>query len=373
MVKEIAGLQSSREVMELTADQNLFSGKFAQARRLYNKLLSSPGSQNDFLFQGRILRKIGNSYNQQWRFKEAEVFYENAEQALLKVRESKIVRSEWIELQIDYCYVIMHLRKIALYEEKKEKLKSLIELQGTILQKARYSYIIFNDLLWKNGWYMLPDETVIVCERMIAIAQSENNLPIKLTVQNMLGFTHLFRHEFLKARTVAFEILDNINREEYGEEMIRAYCTLCFSYRKEKNVEKTKEWTTKAYKVADFNKNTTVRYLMDSISAWLQLKDGDLAKATDLAKESYNGMTKYRYPFLAFSLLPLIAIYTRQNKIHMAVQCAFRLFAPNQQKIPDDIGMHLKKAIACWGKDDIATAKLALNEAVQQADEMGIL
>ena len=371
MVNKITGLQGMADNIELTADQHLFAGKFDQARRLYNRLLSHH-AQND-LFKVRILRKIGNTYNQQWRFRDAASAYEKAELAFLKTPGSEACWNEWIELQIDYSYVSMHLRKVELYEEKKEKLKQVIEVHGNSMQKIRYTYVIFTDLLWKNGWHMLPDETVLVCERAINLAQKENNLPVKLTVQNMLGFTYLFRHEFVKARNISFEILSNIREGEYAEEILRAYCTICFCYRKENDLEKTREWVRKAYEVADFSKNLTFKYLMDSITGWIYLKEKNLQKAKKFAMLSYKGMSKYRYPFLAFSILPLIAIYTQQNNTHMAVQYAFRLMAPNQQRVPDEVYSHLKEAISHWGMNNMRRAKQALEAAVQVAEKMSVL
>ncbi|MFT3750926.1 MAG: hypothetical protein QM768_21610 [Agriterribacter sp.] len=260
-----------------------------------------------------------------------------------------------------------------LFEKKKEKLKSVIEIYGDLSQKARYSYIIFTDILWKNGWYMLPDETIMICEGIINLAEAENNFNIKITLQNILAFTFLFRHEFKKAREIGFEIVNAVGENSFGEEIIRAYCTICFSYRKEKNIEKAREWVAKAYNAADFSKNQTFKYLMDSIVSWIYLKEGNPGKAKKNAIASYKWMTKYRYPFLAFSLLPLIAINTGQNKIHQAIQYAFRMLAPNQQKVSDKINQPLKTAIMYWGRNDIKNAKHFLKEAIRQADENGFL
>jgi len=373
MANKKADLVTVRKVnIGFTADQHLFAGRFAEARRMYNRLLFS-APVNDYLLKGRILKKTGDSYNQQWRFNDAVSAYEKAEEALMKLPESEPMRNEWIELQIDYCYVLMHLRKVTRYEEKKERLKPVIEAHGSLLQKIRYAYVILTDLLWKNGWYTLPDETIIVCERIINLAQEANNLQVKLSVQNILAFTYLFRHEFIKAREISFEILSHIRKGEYAEEVLRAYCTICFCYRKENDLEKTRKWVRKAYEVADFSKNLTFRYLMDSISGWIHLKDGDLQKAGHFAMQSYHGMTKHRYPFLAFSLIPLIAIHIRQNKIHKAIQFALRLLVPNQQRITDKVNQPLKAAIRCWGNNDLNGARQFLEEAVKQADENGFL
>ncbi|MBX3257775.1 MAG: hypothetical protein KF862_26840 [Chitinophagaceae bacterium] len=57
----------------------------------------------------------------------------------------------------------------------------------------------------------------------------------------------------------------------------------------------------------------------------------------------------------------------------MAVQYAFRLMAPNQQKVPDEIYSHLKEAISHWGMNNTVKARQALEAAVQLADETGVL
>ncbi|MFT3750981.1 MAG: hypothetical protein QM768_21890 [Agriterribacter sp.] len=102
------------ENMEKNADRLTISGKFSAARKLLHKLLLViPG--RDHLSIGRINRKIGNTYNQQWQFKPAETFYAKAELSLMKVKEPAGMWNEWIELQVDYCYVIMHLRKVSLF------------------------------------------------------------------------------------------------------------------------------------------------------------------------------------------------------------------------------------------------------------------
>ncbi|MCC6289398.1 MAG: hypothetical protein IT249_16080, partial [Chitinophagaceae bacterium] len=192
----------------------------------------------------------------------------------------------------------MHLRKVKLFEAKKEKLQSAVEAYGNLSQKARYSYVIFTDILWKNGWYMLPDETIMICEAIINLAKAENDNNIKITLLNMLGFTYLFRHEFKKARKIGLEILEDIGKNSFGEEIIRAYCTICFSYRKEKDVENARNWVAKAYNAVYFSKNQTFKYLMDSIVSWIHLKEGNLRKAKKSAMDSYKGIKKYRYPFL---------------------------------------------------------------------------
>ncbi len=373
MIDNIADLPLALPLdTEHTANWHLITGRFAEARQRYNRLLLSAPAK-DYLLQGRVLKKTDDSYNQQWRFKEAAMAYEIAEGALMKAPESEAMWNEWIELQIDYCYVLMHLRMVALYEAKKERLKPVIEAHGSILQKGRYAYAIFTDLLWKNGWYMLPDEAVLVCERMINLAEAANNLQVKLSAQNMLGFTCLFLDETAKAINLSFEILSNIPEGEYGEEVLRAYCTICFCYRKENDLEKTRKLVRKAYEVADFSKNLTFGYLMDAISSWIHLKDGGLQKAGYFAMRSYNGMIKNRYPFLVFSLILLIAIHTKQNDIHKAIHFAFRLLAPNQQRVTDKVNEPLKSAIKCWGSHDLKGTGQFLEEAIRQADKNGFL
>ncbi|PVD49462.1 hypothetical protein DC498_24910 [Terrimonas sp.] len=360
------------EHTEKNAGLLTLAGKFSAARKLLSKLLKAIPKQ-DHLAIARIYHKIGNTYNQQWQFKAAEPFYEKAELALMKVKEPEQMWFGWIELQIDYSYVVMHLRKVVLYEQKKEKLKSAIEIYGNLSQKARYSYVIFTDILWKNGWYMLPDETIMICEGIINLAEKENNLAIKITLQNILAFTYLFRHDFQKSRKIALEILNTLGENGFGEEIVRAYCTICFSYRKERDIALAREWTAKAYKAADFNKNATFKYLMDSITSWIYLKEGNLQEAKKSAMRSLKEIIKYRYPFLAFSLLPLITIYTSENKIHKAIQFAFRMLAPNQQKVSDKINQPLKTTIMYWGKGDMKNAKNFLKDAIHHADENGFL
>ncbi len=356
--------------LESLADQHQFSGNFLEARRIYKSILSAT---EDLVIQGRILWKTGNTYNQQWNFGKAVPFYEKAESLLKEAPVSGEKWEWWIELQIDYCYSIIHLRMLELYEAKKQALKAMIEAHGTTLQKARYSYVIFNDLLWRNGWYLLPDETIFVCESLISLASTENNLLLQSVGKNMLAFTLLFRHEPQKARKVAFEVLKLIQQDRSGEEAIRAYCTICFSYRKEGNVIKAKEWCDKAYALADLNKNFTFKAIMDSVVGWAHLKEGNVRLAEELALHSYKAMTKYRYPFLAFSLLPLIAVHVRQNRVYRAVQFAFRLLAPNQSRLPEHINEPLRAAIACWGRKDLAGAKRSLTMAIQRSDEDGFL
>ncbi len=371
MVKSIQTTQPDENNSESLADQMLVEGRFDEARKLYKEIWQR--SDQSPLIGGRIFRKIGNCYNQQWRFRDAENAYEKAEQYFSKVADSPEKWSEWIYLQIDFCYVVMHLRKSDLYERKKEAVKSKIELYGNLSQKAYYSYIIFNDILWRSGWFMLPDETIILCEAIIRLADAERNMGIKLTLQNMLAFTYLFRHEYKKARGLAFEILDSIKKEEFGEEMIRAYCTICFSYRKERDIEQAKFWIQKAYLVSDFNKNHTFKYLLFSITAWIYLKEGQLQKAKKYALDSYTGIVQNRYPFLSFSIIPLIAIHLQRDQLHEAIQFAFRLLVPNQQRISESINHQLKVAIMYWGKDDNRNARLFLEQAILMADKTGFL
>lgn len=113
------GNVAALENIEKNADLLTISGKFSAARKLLHKLLLViPG--RDYLSIGRINRKIGNTYNQQWQFKPAETFYAKAEFSLMKVKEPANMWNEWIELQINYCYVVMHLRKIRLFEKKRK-------------------------------------------------------------------------------------------------------------------------------------------------------------------------------------------------------------------------------------------------------------
>ncbi|MBX3257776.1 MAG: hypothetical protein KF862_26845 [Chitinophagaceae bacterium] len=311
MVHKTADTELSKQDkdIESIADQNLFSGKCVIARRQYNQMLSAC-RENGYLFKARILRKIGTTYNRQWRFREAVSLYEESEANLQKTEENAERWNEWIELQIEYHYCTMHVTMGIFDEVRKSKIRAIIKAYGTPLQKIRYSFVIYTDLLWKNKWYNLPDESIVVCQSLIKAGEAEGDLLTKLVAQNILALAHLFRNEIVKAREVAFEVLDSLTDTQLGEETIRAYCTISFSYRKENNLEKTREWIGKAYEVADFNKNLTFKYLMDSITGWIHLKEGNFQKAKKFALLSYNGMSRRRYPFLAFSLIPLIAIYT---------------------------------------------------------------
>lgn len=371
MVKTKEARQTVDESRELLADQMAAEGRFGEARKLYKKIWQS--SDKTAIVSGRIFRKIGNAYNQQWRFKDAEAAYETAEQYLLTAADSSEKWSEWIDLQIDFCYVLMHLRKLSSFENKKDNLKAQTDVYGDVLQKARYSHIIFTDMLWKYRWYMLPDETVVTCKGFIKLAEAEGNMEAKLSLQNMLAYTYLFRQEFVKARELALEILDNVDERTFGEEVVRAYCTICFSYRWEQNIEQTKVWLQKAYHAAASNKNQTFKHLMYSISGWLYLVEGDLQNAEKYCVDSYDGVVQHSYPFLAYSILPLIAIYVQQNKIHKAVQFAFRLLAPNQLRVSDVINNNLKKSIMCWGKNDIEGARKSLERVIRDVEIRGFL
>lgn len=354
------------------ADSYAASGKYEEARQVYNNIISE-NEKNIFLISV-INRKIANTYTAQWAFEDSVPYFEKAE-SLFDLSEimTDEVLNEWIELQIDYGYAIHATHRFDIFKEKSLRLKPIVNSKGGNVQKIRYLKLVYTDLLRRYRWHMLPEEAISHCQLIIKLAESENDAATEIWGRNILGFTHLWRHEPNESRLACFKALALLEKFPNDEGTCMAYSYIAFSYRKEKKIDKVKEWTDKALQHAKQNGNEAYYKLNVALLGWLYLKNNQLDEAEKHSMEVLDFLKMHKHPFLPIALLPLISISLQKKDTSKAIEYAFMLLHPEVQQLPDSITHYFNNALDNWGTNNYDDAAIQLGKAIDAADKYGYL
>jgi tetratricopeptide (TPR) repeat protein len=354
------------------ADDHAATGNYAEARKIYEEiLLNNPQDQR---LSRMMYRKTGSTYTAQWAFEEAVPFFEKADALYdLKTEMDEADWQEWMELQIDYCYALHTTHRFDRFKQVAAALKPVIDSRAGNVQKIRYFKVIYNDMLRRWRWFMLPEEALTHCQLIINLAKAEGDVGTEIWAWNILGFTHLFRQETAATRQACHKALELLESFQSDEGISMAYSYIAVSYRKDRDMEGVATWAAKAIDHARQNGNETSLKLNLALVGWLALKNGELEEAERIFVETLEFFHAFRHPFLPVCLLPLISISLQKNDVPKAAEYAFMLLHPEVQQLPEDITQLLAKGIDNWGENDLEGAARHFSAAIELADKQGYL
>ncbi len=351
-------------------DALISKGKFEEARS-HIRLQCGEGSS---LSQAILYGRMGRSFTAQWRFADAIPWFERSIQSINAGRNRG---GEWrphkISVCIEFCYALHATRRYEQFSEIVGELKPDVEIYGNANQRNQYLKVVYMDILNRHRWYMLPDEALVVCNRMIELARDEGDIKSEIDGLNNLSFTYMLNHQTDLCRKYALRALAKLKEHHDDEGKSMAHCYMMESYRLDGNVEDAVKWHHSVRQQVKQNNNPTSKVLADAVLAWIHYKRADFELSEETGREVFLYMTGNRFPFLPVCSLLLLALYLRKKDLSACSQQAFILLHPNIQHSPVEITGLLKAGLSAYARYETTRAGKHYLEAIEIADRKGYL
>ncbi len=171
------------QILEGLGDAQAPMGRHEEARDSYQEALAQV-PQHDTIWQSRLYRKTGKTFEVQRRFDEALQTYKLAESVLGLEQEqhSGDWRHEWIEAQVERIWMHYWQAQLSEMNALAEKVRPAVEQYGNPAQRARF----FNGLTlmgYRRFRYVISDEIVAHSRAALSASRESKNL-------NSLGMSH---------------------------------------------------------------------------------------------------------------------------------------------------------------------------------------
>jgi predicted ATPase/class 3 adenylate cyclase len=358
---------------EKIADLLELTGQHEEARKSYESALVDE-SVHDPIRKAHLHRKTGNAWREQRRYEEAMRGYNQAETALgLEPAESASKWWQaWIEIQNDRMWLHYWQAQLHLMSELAKEARPIVEKYGTPALRAGF----FQGLMLmglRRDRYVTSEETLSHArDNLEAIQESGNKSAIALA-QFGLGFCYLCREDLDEADKNLRATLRLA--EKIGDIVVQSRCLtyLTILYRKRGHIEEVKHYIFRALDVA------TAGNMLEYIStakanlAWVGLREGNLCDAQENGRTALEMWQKAPlvYPFQWTALWPLIGVALSNEEVSTAVDYAYTLLQPSQQRLPDSLHAALEEVIESWEKGELGKVRTNLNRAIELAQELG--
>ena len=357
---------------EKVADVLELTGRHDEARKAYESALVD-GSM-DSIRKAHLHRKSGNAWREQRCYEQALKAYNQAETVLgLEPRESASKWWQaWIEIQNDRMWLHYWQAQLDLMSELAEKARPIVEKYGTPALRSRF----FQGLLLmgqRRDRYVVSEETLSYAQASLEAIQESGNKSAIALAQFALGLSYLCCEDLDEADKYLMATLKLA--EKIGDIVVQSRCLtyLTILHRKRGAIEEVKHYIFRAMAVA------TAGNMLEYIStakanlAWVSLREGNLYDAQENGRTALDMWQKAPlvYPFQWTALWPLISVALSKEEVSGAVEYAYALLQPSQQRLPDSLNEVLEEVMESWEKGESEKVRTKLNRAIELAQELG--
>jgi tetratricopeptide (TPR) repeat protein len=361
-------LESLGDVLELT-------GQHDEARVAYQRaLIQVPG--HDLIWQSRLQRKTGKTWEGQHQYAEALQAYTLAETTLGQEPAESAPQwwQEWVQIQLERTWAHYWQGQWHEISELADNARPTVEQHGTPTQRINF-LISLVGMNCRQDRYVVSEETLSLCQDALAISQEPGNLSEITWARFWLGFCHLWRGELGEAEEQMEAALALAERT--GDVVLQSRCLtyLTIVCRKRGQVEETRHSIARSLAAATVVQMPYYIGMAKANLTWVAWREGNLSEveANGRAALELWQQTPVVYPFQWAALWPLIGVRLAQGQIPAAIDYACSLLAPTQQRLPDALSAVVEEAIRAWEEGEPETAHTYLNQATELAQEMGYL
>ncbi|MGD9002071.1 MAG: AAA family ATPase, partial [Anaerolineae bacterium] len=163
------------QLYEAVGDMLELTGHHEGARGAYREALARV-SRQDPVWQSRLYRRTGKSWEVPLCFEEAAQAYDVAE-SVLGQKPTEPDRSwwqEWIEVQVDKMWLRYWQRQVHKMAEQAEKVRPTVEQYGTPVQRARFFQVLVLTAQARDR-YRATEETIDLARASLSASQELNN------------------------------------------------------------------------------------------------------------------------------------------------------------------------------------------------------
>ncbi len=354
------------------------TGQHDDARDTYEKALAHAPGHNR-IWQSRLYRKIGNTWQIQRRYDEALRAYDAAETGLGHVPAEAASEwwQEWVQIQLDRIYLYYWMAKTQEMLETAEKARPAVEQYGAEIQRGKFFQALTLYHLRSNR-YVASAEALEYSRLAAEAVENSDDMDEVVPIRFMLGFSHLWNgnlsdaeHHLQTTLTLA---------EKIGHVVLQSRCLtyLTITYRRQGRVEEVRQCARRALAVATEGQMMEYVATAKANLAWVARREGNFTEAQQngrAALEMWEQLPKTSgsLAFYWTALWPLIGVALAQDQISEAVEYARGLLDPKEQPQPDALKAIIEEAIGASDQGQREKAKARLNRAAQMAGEIGYL
>jgi len=363
--------QELGDVLEVT-------GQHEDARGAYGKTLAHVPEHNR-VWQSRLHRKIGNTWQVQRRYDDALRAHDLAETRLGRapIEPASEWWHEWVQIQLDRIYLYYWMAKTQEMLETAEKTRPAVEQYGTEIQRGKFFQALALYHL-RSSRYVASPEALEYSRLAAEAVENSDDMNEVVHIRFMLGFSHLWNGNLSDAE---YHLQTTLTlAEKIGHVVLKSRCLtyLTITYRRQRRVEDVRQCTWRALAVATEGQMMEYVATAKANLAWVAWREENFTEAQQdgrAALELWDQLPKSSgsLAFYWTALWPLIGVALAQDQISEAVEYARVLLDPQEQPQPDVLKAIIEEATEASDRGQQEKAKACLNRAAQLAGEIGYL
>lgn len=345
-------------------------GKADEAKQAFELALPLI-AEADAISRARLYRRLGLAYNVTRQMEEMHAHYALALASLGAPPEtpSSDWLYEWIELQLDRCWVYYFSSQVTELSMLVTEVGPVIQKHGDAPQRSRFFETLTLADLRHYRYFQLPDKTVNQAQLQLVAAEETGNRRTIGRAKVIKGFVHLWRDELIEAEQYFLGGLRDTEHVGDLETQIIGWNYMALIGRKRGDVGMTRQWAERTLAlVKPVNSAFYIASAYGSLG-WVAWREGNETQATMHLQEAQTAIAKFPTPkanSVVFLFIgPLLGLAVRQAKWGEAIEHAKVLLSPWCQKMPEDVEEALRRAVQAWEGDQTAEAHACLAQSLE--------
>jgi DNA-binding SARP family transcriptional activator len=368
------GAQPQRaQLYEEMADLLGLGGRGEEARQAYREALDclDPG---ETLRRAGLWRKIGSSWSNQYEHPPAQTSLDRALRLLGSEPDSPDPAwwQTWLDIQFARLSLHYFRAQLSDMEELCDQMRPVVEEHATARQKVDFLHRQFM-LEIRQLRYVATQESISNQRVALDWAQRTSDMGLILYGEFALGFALLLSGD---PKAAIGQLETTLPRaDEVGDLPNQTLCLtyLAVAHRLQGDLEQTGRYASRCLELAREGGRTVYVGAAEANLGWLAYRAEDSDGAVRHGEAALVEWQPLQYPFCWLALWPLLAVALHQGRIGDAVDHGRAMLDPVQQRLPDRLTASLEEAITAWNSKQAAAARKHLDEAVEQAKDIGYL
>jgi DNA-binding SARP family transcriptional activator len=366
------------DLHEHLGDMLHFVGQYEEARNALQRALDETDASQS-LNRARLLRKIGNTWREQYRYTEALESYTAAMDALEQAPPARSAAwwQAWIATALEINLVYYWQGRVAESDELCQRLQPVIVQYGNPAQRAVFFRETAQIEFRRNRSTATPETVALADAALAAQLEAGNDADIPAAYFGA-GFLRLWSGDPQGAQAPLHSALDRAEQSGDISLQARALTYLTVAARQLRQVEATRRLAARSLETATTAHMPEYVAIARANLAWLAWLEGDADQVQECAQEA---LALWRQlpaghasaPFQWLALWPLLAIALDGAEGALAIEAAQRLLDPSQQRLPDALNCVLEAAVGLWANCETTAAFTTLAQTPNLAQELHYL
>jgi hypothetical protein len=346
---ELAEAPSRSRIREALAEVLVLSNELDEAREALD------GALHDTLPEQRVPRArrrrlLARTWERQHQHERALSLYAQAERDLGEEPRSADEREEfWFELvqiQMQSAMDLYFLSRVAELSQLIERVRPLIELHGTPLQRAQFFQTLVHMNLRRDRYRISPD-TLDYVHASLRAAEQQSDARERALAHFTVAFPLMFAGRDAEAEPHYRQAI--AGAERVGDMALQARFLSYYAIllRRLGRVDETRATSQRVHDIASKQGFNDYLGVAHAHLSWVALRER--RDAEPLAGEALAAWSRlpasYKYPLQWLARIPLAAYLTEQGRIDEALAQWELLIDPAQSALPDELDEAIRAAL----------------------------